>query len=191
MPIRCLTVTGIANRVAHRLDAVADEHRLGHQAGAERAALHPLARAAAVEVDLGIAPRLAEPGRRGELGRLAAAELERDRMLALVEVEMARHVAVQQRAGRHHLGVKPGLRLSRRWKKRQCRSVHSIIGATQRRQSAAPRVTEVVSTATMEGLGMGATRAHRRMHTNCTRGGRRVCDRAGSDSRLSQLPDAS
>ena len=69
------------DRVAHRADAVGDERRLGHQAGAERAALDALARAAAVEVDLGVAPALAEPRARREVGRLAAAELQRDRLL--------------------------------------------------------------------------------------------------------------
>jgi hypothetical protein len=43
-----------------------------------------------------------------KLGRFAAAELKRERMLLDAEVEMARLVAMQQRTGRHHLGVKPG-----------------------------------------------------------------------------------
>ena len=98
------------DRVAHRRDAVGDERRLGHQAGAERAALDALARAAAVEVDLGVAPALAEAGARREVGRVAAAELQRHRLLDRIEVEMAGNVAVQQRAGRHHLGVEAGPR---------------------------------------------------------------------------------
>ena len=93
------------DRVAHRAHAVGDERRLGHQAGAERAALDALARAAAVEVDLGVAPALAEAGARREVAGVAAAELQRHRLLDRIEVEMARDVAVQQRAGRHHLGV--------------------------------------------------------------------------------------
>ena len=93
-------------RVAHRLDTVGDELRLGHQASPEGAALDALARAAAVEVDLVVAPALAEPGAGGEIGRLAAAELQCERMLGgPVEVEVAGDVAVQQRPGRHHLGV--------------------------------------------------------------------------------------
>ena len=109
MPMRCLTVTAIDDRVAHRLDAVGDQLRLGHQAGAERAPLHALARAAAVQVDLVVAPLLAQLRAVRQVGRLAAAQLQRDRMLVVVEIEVARDVAVQQRAGRHHLGVEPGV----------------------------------------------------------------------------------
>ena len=46
------------DRVAHRLHAVGHRLRLSHQTGAERAALHPLARAAAIEVDFVVAPVL-------------------------------------------------------------------------------------------------------------------------------------
>src|SRR3546814_10212022 len=40
------------DRLDHGRDAVGDQCRLGHQAGAEAAALHPVAGAAEVEVDL-------------------------------------------------------------------------------------------------------------------------------------------
>src|SRR5664280_1415029 len=93
------------NGVAHRLDAIGDQLGLGHETGAERAALDPLARAAAVEVDLVVAPTLTEPRTRGESRRVAAAELQRKRSLFAVEIEMARCVAVQQGARGHHLGV--------------------------------------------------------------------------------------
>ena len=36
---------------------------------------------------------------------LAATELQRERVLLVVETQMARHVAMDERAGRHHLGV--------------------------------------------------------------------------------------
>ena len=52
--------------------------RLAHQAGAERAGLHPVGRAADIEVDLVVAEIGADPRRRGELRRLRPAELERD-----------------------------------------------------------------------------------------------------------------
>ena len=94
------------DRVAHRAHAVGDERRLGHQAGAERAALDALARAAAVEVDLGVAPALAEAGARREVGRVAAAELQRHRLLDRIEVEMARR---RRRAA------------ARRWSSSRCR----------------------------------------------------------------------
>jgi hypothetical protein len=44
-------------------------------------------------------------GRVRELRGIAPAELQRDRMLRGIEVEVARDVAVHQRGGRHHLGV--------------------------------------------------------------------------------------
>ena len=93
------------HRVLHRLHAVGHQLRLGHEAGAERAALHALGRAAAVQVDLVVAPALAQLRAGGEVGRLAAAELERDRVLRGVEVEVPRDVAVEERAGGDHLGV--------------------------------------------------------------------------------------
>jgi len=96
--------------VAHRAHAVGDECRFGHEAGAERAALDALARATAIEVDLGVAPALAEARASREVGRVAAAELQRHRLLDRIEAEMARHIAVQQGAGGHHLGVQAGPR---------------------------------------------------------------------------------
>ncbi len=97
------------DHIAHRLHAIGHEPRLGHQARTEGPALHALARAAAVEVDLVVAPLLRELRAGRQILGLAATELQRDRVLLGVEVEMARHVAVQQCAGRHHLGVEPGV----------------------------------------------------------------------------------
>jgi hypothetical protein len=105
MPDAVLDGDGQRDRVTHRPDTGGHRARLGHQAGAERAALHALARAAAIEVDLVVAPLLGEPGRARQVVRLAAAELQRDRMLLGIEVEVTRNVAVHQRAGGHHLGV--------------------------------------------------------------------------------------
>ena len=67
--------------VAHRLHAIGDDRRLGHQAGAEAAGLHALGRAAAIEIDLVVAPARAELRARGEQRGIAAAELQRKRML--------------------------------------------------------------------------------------------------------------
>ena len=91
--------------VAHRLDAIGDDSRLRHQARAEAAGLHALGRAAAVEIDLVVTPALAELRARGELAWIAAAELQRERMLGRVEIEVVRNVAVLERAARDHLGV--------------------------------------------------------------------------------------
>ena len=98
-----------ADRIAHRGHAIAHQRGLGHQAGAEGAALHPLARAAAVQVDLVIAPLLAQTRAAGQIGRFAATQLQRHRMLDSIEVEVAPDVTVQQRAGGDHLGVQAGV----------------------------------------------------------------------------------
>src|SRR3546814_12037881 len=74
-------------------------------AGAEAAALHPVARAAEVEVDLVVAARGTFARAGGEVFRLSAAELQRHRVLAGVEGQQAVAVAVQDGARRHHLGV--------------------------------------------------------------------------------------
>src|SRR5690606_32270580 len=76
-----------------------------HQAGAEGALLYPLARAAAVQIDLVVAVVRADAGGGREFGRLAAAELQRHRMLGGVEAEYALPVAKQDRLGREHLGI--------------------------------------------------------------------------------------
>ena len=57
-PSRHFTVTGNAHRGDHRRDAVGDQRRLLHQAGAESPGLHAVGRAADVEVDLVVAPLL-------------------------------------------------------------------------------------------------------------------------------------
>ena len=66
--------------VTHRPDAFGDQRRLGHQAGAETAGLHPLGRAAAVEIDLVVAPALAQlrARRRGAPGRCRRAAAQAD-----------------------------------------------------------------------------------------------------------------
>ena len=69
------------DRRGHRRDAFGDQRRLAHQAGAEPAALHPVGRAAAIEIDFVIAEIGADPRRLGEPRRVGAAELQRDRML--------------------------------------------------------------------------------------------------------------
>ena len=60
---------------------IADEVRLGHQAGAEAAVLHAVGRAADIEIDFVIAELFADRRTLRERGRLGAAELQRDRML--------------------------------------------------------------------------------------------------------------
>src|SRR6266478_1015273 len=90
--------------------AFRDQLRLRHQAGAEGALLHPLARAADVEVDLVVAVVRAELRAAGEILRVAAAELQADRMLRGIERQMLLDIAVEQHAAGDHLGVEPGAR---------------------------------------------------------------------------------
>src|SRR5262249_14599272 len=96
---------GNAYGIGHGLDAIGYQLRLSHEAGAEGAALHAFAGAAAIEIDLVVAPALAQAGAVRKLDRIAAAQLKRDRMLFVVEIQMARDIAVDQRTGGHHLGV--------------------------------------------------------------------------------------
>ena len=96
---------GHAHHIQHGLDTVSHQLRLGHQAGPESAALHPLAGATAVEVDLVIAPLLTQLGGQRQVSRLAAAQLQGQRMLFGIEAQMPRHIAVQERTGGDHLGV--------------------------------------------------------------------------------------
>src|SRR4051794_16865321 len=77
-----------SHHLADRPHASRDQRRLGHQTGAEGAALHALARAADVEVDLVVAVALTEPRAMHQVFGLAAAELQRDRMLGRAEGEM-------------------------------------------------------------------------------------------------------
>ena len=94
------------DRRLHRRDAIADQPRLRHQAGAEAALLHAVGRAADIEIDLVVAEIGADARARGaSAARIGAAELQRDRMLGRIEAEQPRAVAVQHRAGGHHLGV--------------------------------------------------------------------------------------
>ena len=95
------------DRRGHRRDAVGDQPRLAHQAGPEPAALHPVGRAAAIEIDFVIAELGPDPRRLGEPRRVGAAELERNRMLGSVEADQTLARPEHDRVRRHHLGVEP------------------------------------------------------------------------------------
>src|SRR5215212_4888725 len=91
--------------VAHRLDAGRNQLGFPHQARAEGAALHALARAAYVQIYFVVAVLLAELRAMRELVGLAAAELQRDGMLLRAESEMPVHVPMDEGAGGDHLRV--------------------------------------------------------------------------------------
>ena len=95
--------------VAHGGDAARHQRRFFHEACAERAFLHAFGRATAIEVDFVISPFFAEFRALGEIVGFAPAQLQGDGMFFVAEIEMPRDVAVKQRAGRDHFGVKPGM----------------------------------------------------------------------------------
>ena len=94
-----------ADGSAHRRHAVGHQRGLAHQAGAEAARLHAIGRAADIEIDLVVAPLRADARRLRQLRRFVAAELQRERMLGCIEIQQTRAIAMQDRAGRHHLGI--------------------------------------------------------------------------------------
>ena len=85
--MRHFTVTGTATAAFIAATHSATSAGRPHQAGAERARLHAVGRAADIEVDLVIAEIFADAGRLGELLRIGAAELQRHRMLRRIEAE--------------------------------------------------------------------------------------------------------
>nr|GEX44184.1 transaldolase [Tanacetum cinerariifolium] len=93
------------HRVAHGLDAVGDQLRMPHQHRADHVVLHPIAGAADVEVHLVVARRLRQACAGSQVSRVAAAQLQRQRMLRLVVAQEPLGVTVQQRAGGDHLGI--------------------------------------------------------------------------------------
>ncbi len=93
------------HRRLHGGNAIADPLRLRHQAGAEAAVLHAVGRAADIEIDLVIAEVGANPRRGRQRLRLAAAELQRDRVLRRIERQEPRPITMQHRAGGEHFGI--------------------------------------------------------------------------------------
>ena len=98
------------HRVPHGFDTIRDQARVGHQTSSEGPLLHPLGRTPAIQVDLIVAPACAKPGTVREIRRIAATELQRHRVLLRIEIQVTRQIAMQQRAGRDHLGIdtRPG-----------------------------------------------------------------------------------
>jgi hypothetical protein len=118
---------------AHRSDAVPDPFGLGHQAGAETAFLDPIRGAAAIEVDFVVAVLSADRRGFGQGLGLAAAELQRHRVLGPVETEQVVAIAVQHRAGGEHFGVEAGRR------RQQAMEIAAMaIGPVHHRRNAQP-----------------------------------------------------
>ena len=96
------------DHVAHRLDAIGHQCGFAHEAGAEAAVLHPIGGAADVEVDLVIAALLGEPGAAGQVCRVAATQLQGERVFLLAVTQIVA-LAVDDGARGHHLGIEQGL----------------------------------------------------------------------------------
>ena len=96
---------GDGHRARHRPNALADQRRLAHQAGAEAPALHAVRRAAAVQVDLIIAEVGADAGGLRKALRVSAAQLQRERMLERVEPQQSLARPEHHRVRRHHFGI--------------------------------------------------------------------------------------
>ena len=89
----------------HRRDAVADQRRLGHQAGAEAAVLDAVRRTAGIEIDFVKAEIGADLRAFRERPRVRAAKLQSQRMFGGIETQQSRPVAMEDRASGQHFGI--------------------------------------------------------------------------------------
>ena len=96
------------HHVAHRLDAIGHQGGLPHQTGAEAAILDAIRRATHVEVDLVIATLFGQPRTAGQIRRVAASQLQGERVFLLAVAQII-SLAVDDGAGGHHLGIEQGL----------------------------------------------------------------------------------
>ena len=94
-----------AHGIAHGADAIAHQARLGHQAGTEAALLHPVRRAADIQVDFAVTEILADFRSLGQNRRVTAADLQCHRLLACIEAQQPLAVAVADRQRCHHLSI--------------------------------------------------------------------------------------
>ncbi len=93
----------------HGFHALAHQFRLGHQNGADLALLHPIRRAAHIEIDLVVPVLLGNSGRFGQIPGLAAAKLQGYRMLFVIERQKPLTIPAQYRLGHHHFGIEQGV----------------------------------------------------------------------------------
>ena len=91
--------------IAHGRQAITHQRRFQHQAGPETPALNPVRRATDVQVDLIVTPALRDPGTFGQVGRVAAAQLQGEWMFFFIETDQPFQVAMQHSPGGHHFGV--------------------------------------------------------------------------------------
>ena len=81
-----------------------------HQAGTKAPGLHAIGRTTHIEVDLVVAEIGADARRLRQLLRIGTTQLQRHRVLRVIEPEQALAIAVHQRGGGDHLRVQPRMR---------------------------------------------------------------------------------
>ena len=91
--------------ILHRLNAVTHQRRVRHQAGANHIVLHPIAGAADVQVDLGVAGFFSQRRALGQLLRIAAAQLQCQRLLFGAVTQKTLTVAMQHCARSDHFRI--------------------------------------------------------------------------------------
>jgi hypothetical protein len=89
----------------HGRHTIADEIRLGHQAGAEAPFLDAVRRAADIQIDLVETGIGADARALRQRLRRRAAKLQRHRVLGRIEAEKPRAIAMQHRPGGEHFGI--------------------------------------------------------------------------------------
>ena len=93
------------HRIAHGCNTVCNPLWFGHEASAESTLLYAITRTADINIDFIVAKVLCNAGTSRQGDWVIAAELKRDGMLDWVIGEMSSLVAMQNRAGCHHLSV--------------------------------------------------------------------------------------
>jgi hypothetical protein len=97
-------------RLAQAAHAICHQFWAQHQTRTERAVLDAIARAAHIEIDLGIAGRRADAGRRGQLDRIATAQLQGDGVLARIVRQQPRSVPAHEGRRDDHFRVQQRVR---------------------------------------------------------------------------------
>ena len=96
------------HHVAHCFDAIGDQLRIPHQAGAKHAILHAVGRTTHVEIDFVIAPLFSELCALRQRRRIAPAQLQCDRMLFFA-IRQIIAFTMNDRAGGYHLRIEQRL----------------------------------------------------------------------------------
>src|SRR5690554_5175466 len=114
-------------RITHGLHSSGDLFRIPHQTGPDQVILHTVAGTANVEIDLVIAPSLGNGSALCQLTRIAAPQLQGNRMLDLIVAkETLTWAAMQNGPGGNHFGIQQNVTSQRPSENAEitCRPVH-------------------------------------------------------------------